>query len=153
MNARPDACPWCQPGLAEVALPGPDGAYQCTACRVRWVTLWDDAGWIIDRTVLCVCGQPAVIKLYVHHRYPRTEYLPEAVDPFYVHGGGWHIETCGNPACEPDALAVCREQIIDFYVLASGWMPCGLTGAQMAGLELSVSATPGGGVRVIDDED
>jgi len=90
---------------------------------------------------ICICGQPTTVKLYVHYKYPRTEYLPEAMDPHYVHGGGYSIETCGSPQCEPDAFLARREQIAD-----------GLSSEQAAVLELQVMLSPEDGMSVIGDE-
>jgi len=103
--------------------------------------------------IQCACGHEAVLRLFVHYRYPRAEWLPEAVDPYYVHGGAGSIETCGNPQCEADAFLACRERIIDNHVLMPGsWMPSGLSAEQMAGLELQVMLSPEGGISVIGGE-
>lgn len=83
----------------------------------------------------CACGRPAVLRLAVHYKYPRAGWLPEAMDPYFVHGGGLGIETCGDPQCEADAFLACREQIVDGHVL----VPSALTAEQVAGLELQVS--------------
>jgi len=89
----------------------------------------------------CSCGHEAIFKQYVRYKYPRSEWLPDAMDPYYVHGGGRSIETCGNRFCERAALVACREQIIDSHVLDQcSWLPCGLSTEQMAGLELEVSS-------------
>jgi hypothetical protein len=102
----------------------------------------------------CACGSPLALRLFIHCRYPRTAYLPEAMDPWYVHGSGYSIEICGDPRCEPDALAACRTQIIDDYVLrALPWMPSGLTDEQIAGLELAATREPGGLISVLGDDD
>jgi hypothetical protein len=103
--------------------------------------------------VTCTCGQPATLKLYVRYRYPRTQYLAEAVDPWYVQGGGESIEICGDPRCEPDALAVCRTRIIDQSVLQALPGSCGLTSEQIAGLELAATREPGGLISVLGDDD
>ncbi len=79
--------------------------------------------------IQCACGQMARVRLYVHYKYPRTNWLPGAMDPFNVHGGGYSIITCGNPQCEPDALLACREQIIS---------SSGLSGERAVALELDV---------------
>ena len=87
----------------------------------------------------CVCGQPVTMRLCVHYKYPRTGWLPEAADPYYVRGGGYSLTTCGNPQCEPDALLACREQIIDGFVFTPRpYLPSGLSAEQVAGLELEV---------------
>jgi len=89
----------------------------------------------------CACGKPATVKQHIHYKYPRSEWLPEAVDPYYVHGGGRSIETCGSRFCERAALVACREQIIDSHVLSPrSWLPSGLSAEQMASLELEMSA-------------
>ena len=90
---------------------------------------------------VCACGHDAVFRQFVRYSYPRAEHLPEAADPWRIHGGGYSIRTCGNPECEPAALETCREQIIDNCVLQSRpWLPSGLSVEQMAGLELGVFA-------------
>lgn len=101
----------------------------------------------------CSCGSPVTLRLFVHHRYPRTEYEPMAVDPYYVHGGGWDILTCGNPQCEADAFLAVREQIIDHHLRMCTWVPLQEAAEQMAGLELLVVASPGEGIRVLGDDD
>lgn len=86
---------------------------------------------------LCACGQPAATTLHVHYKYPRREYLPEACDPWYVHGGGYHLLTCGDPACEASAYLAVREQIIDDMVML--WPPdLQPSDAQLAGVELAI---------------
>jgi hypothetical protein len=112
----------------------------------------DKAGWLIGHTVLCACGQPATLKLYVLHRYPRTEYLPEATDPWSVHGGGYSIEICDDPRCEPDALADCRTRIIDHSVLRAWPGPSGLSDEQIAGLELVATRSPRGLMYIAGDD-
>ena len=104
--------------------------------------VWDD---------ICICGQPATMRLYVHYKYPRAEYLPEAVDPEYVHGFGRSFTTCGDPGCEADAFLACREKIVDHSLLNCPWV----SAWQMAALELQVVLSPGGGMRVLGgfDED
>ena len=88
---------------------------------------------------ICVCGQPSTLKMYVRYKYPRTEWLPAAGDPYYVHGGGQSFTTCGNPHCEADAFLACRDEIIDHHVLTPRpWLPSGLGAEQLAGLELFV---------------
>lgn len=91
----------------------------------------------------CTCGSAATLKLFAHYRYPRTEWMPEAMDPHYVHGGGYSIEVCGNPQCEADAFLACREQII------SNSRRPGLTDGQIAGLELQVALRPEDMMRVL----
>jgi hypothetical protein len=86
----------------------------------------------------CACGQPATRTLYISHRYPRAEYLPEAVDPLYVHCGGYRLLVCEDPGCEPVAFLACREQIIEDLVMRHGMMGRELTGEQLAGVELRV---------------
>jgi hypothetical protein len=84
----------------------------------------------------CTCGHEATLRLPVHYRYPRREYLPEAMDPQYVHGGGYNIFTCGNPQCEADAFLACRERIIGNHTLLS-WLSA-LSAEQAAALDLEV---------------
>lgn len=92
-------------------------------------------------SAVCTCGHDAIFRQIVHYSYPRGEFLPEADDPWRVHGGGYSIRTCGNPHCEPVALEVCRGQIIDDCVLTPrSWLPSGLTADQMAGLVLGVAS-------------
>lgn len=106
-----------------------------------------------DAWSFCACGSPVTLRLYVDYSYPRAEYLPEAMDPWRVHCGGYSMWTCGNPRCEPDALLACREQIIDNFVLTPRpWMPCGLSAEQVAGLELRVTSSPEDGIRIIGSE-
>jgi hypothetical protein len=90
----------------------------------------------------CACGRPAIQRLYVRYRYPRVRWAPDAMDPFYVHGGGCRIETCGNPQCEPDAFLACRERIATR----------GMTVGQAAELELIAMLRPGDGVFCADDD-
>lgn len=87
----------------------------------------------------CVCGQAAATRLHVHYRYPRRQHEPEAMDPWYVHGGGYHILTCGDPACEAAAYLAAREHIIDDMVMMR---PPDLQPSreQLEGLELAVHA-------------
>jgi len=103
----------------------------------------DPALYLGDGWPFCACGSPVTLRLFVNYTYPRAEYLAEAGDPWRVHGGGYSMWTCGNPACEPDALLAVREQIIDDHVLLPhSWLPCGLSAEQMAGLELLVGMSP-----------
>ena len=93
-----------------------------------------------DDSGVCTCGHDAIFRQHVRYSYPRDEFLPEAVDPWRVHGGGYSIRTCGNPECEQVALENCRGQIIDDCVLLPHpWMPSGLSAEQMAGLELGIA--------------
>jgi hypothetical protein len=100
---------------------------------------------------ICVCGQSATVRLYVNYKYPRTEWLPEAGDPEYVHGGGVSFTTCGEPECEPDAFLACREELIDHHLLECPW----ISAEQMTALELQVALSPGDGMRILGgiDED
>jgi len=102
--------------------------------------------------VICICGQPASVRLYVHYRYPRTEYEPMAVDPHYVHGGGPSFTTCGSPQCGAGAFLACRERIISDHLRMCTWLPLSVAAEQMAGLELEVALSPGAGIRVLEDE-
>lgn len=96
-------------------------------------------------TELCTCGQPATTKLYVHYKYPRRRHEPDAMDPWFVHGGGWHALTCGDPGCEPAAFLAARERVMEHMVL--GYPPdLAPNAAQLAGLDLIVSADVGGWV-------
>ena len=53
----PDACPACQPGIPDAALPvtseGSNGGvlntYACAACGTEWATWFDCHGWPIAR--------------------------------------------------------------------------------------------------------
>lgn len=153
MNPFAEACPRCEPGMSDAALPGRDGIYKCSSCGLRWTTRRDRDGWLIDRTVLCACGAPATVKLYVHHKYPRAGWLPEAADPWNIHGGGESIEICEDPRCEPDALLACRVRIIDHSVLRPWPGSCGLSDEQIAGLELVATRGTEGLMGVFGGED
>lgn len=107
-----------------------------------------------DPWPFCACGSPLTLRLSVHYRYPRTEYEPMAVDPWFVHGSpGRDILTCGDPKCEPDALLAIREHIIDHHLRTYTWIPLQEAGAHMAGLELLVTSTFEDGVRILGGED
>jgi hypothetical protein len=97
---------------------------------------------------MCACGHEAVKRLFVNYRYPRAGFLAEAMDPWYVRGGGWSIWTCGNPLCEPDALLAVREDIIDHSLTCFPWV----AGWQMAAIELYVSLEPGAVMRTLGGE-
>lgn len=91
---------------------------------------------------LCACGHPALKQFSINYKYPRAEYLAEAMDPYYAHGGDGHIWTCGNPQCEPSAFLAARERVIDHHVLVPRpWMPCGLSAGQMTGLEVELKVS------------
>ena len=59
MNLPPvDACPQCDPGIPDPALPVGDpetagdgllASYECGLCRAVWHTWVDRYGWVIDR--------------------------------------------------------------------------------------------------------
>ena len=88
------------------------------------------------RATHCFCGQPAILQQSVHYSYPREQYLPEAKDPWSVHGGGYCIRTCSSPQCADAALADCRVRIIDDSVLLPhAW----LSNEQIDGLELEIA--------------
>ena len=65
----PDACPSCQPGIPDAALPvGPvtetaDGGrvadYECSLCRIGWTTAFDEFGWVIDRSIAPIALEAA----------------------------------------------------------------------------------------------
>lgn len=87
------------------------------------------------RATHCFCGQAADVKQHVRYAYPREEHLPQAGDPWRVHGGGYCIRTCGNEKCTEAALADCRVRIIDDSVLLPhAW----LSNEQIDGLELEI---------------
>ena len=102
---------------------------------------------------ICVCGQPASVRLYVYFRYPRTEPEPMAVDPYYVHGSGYSFTTCGSTQCGASAFLTCREQIISDHLRMCTWIPLDVAAEQMAGLEVKVALSPGAGIRVLDGGD
>ena len=55
----PDACPSCQPGIPDAALPlsvteagdGRVADYQCASCGTAWTTLFDRHGWVVERLI------------------------------------------------------------------------------------------------------
>ena len=56
----PDACPRCDPGVPDAALPlGPvldvDGGrvadYECGTCGTGWSAVFDRFGWVIERAM------------------------------------------------------------------------------------------------------
>jgi hypothetical protein len=79
----------------------------------------------------CQCGEPATERLTVRYRYPRAEPVPEAMDPYYVHGGGG-LGTCGSPACEAAAMLAHRAALISI-VRKHG-------GRELAGDEIDITA-------------
>ena len=90
------------------------------------------------RATHCFCGLPTVLEQHVRYSYPRAEYVPQAMDPWRVHGGGYCIRTCGNPQCNLDSreIADCRVRIIDDSVLVPhAW----LSNEQIDGLELEIA--------------
>ena len=55
-----DACPVCDPGVPDAALPVADpepvnggtlASYECGTCRTAWQTWFDAFGWPIDRSI------------------------------------------------------------------------------------------------------
>jgi hypothetical protein len=60
MDQYPDACPVCDPGIPEAALPVGDpeeanggtlSSYECGACGTAWQTWFDRYGWPVDRSI------------------------------------------------------------------------------------------------------
>jgi hypothetical protein len=76
----------------------------------------------------CPCGDPVAVTMIVRYRYPRAEWVMEAMDPYYVHGTGGFVKTCGDPRCEPDAFLACLERAGGDH----------LTAEEAAGLEVMV---------------
>jgi hypothetical protein len=50
----------------------------------------------------CWCGEAIANTIYLHFRYPRATFEPDAVDPWYVHGCR-PTPTCGSAGCEAEA--------------------------------------------------
>jgi len=87
----------------------------------------------------CACGEPSITRLHVHFSYPRKQHEPEATDPWRVHGGGYHVFTCGEIGCEAEAFSVIREKILgDLIKLGAFLGP--LTAEQLADVQLTVHA-------------
>lgn len=63
------------------------------------------------------CGGPVIDRLSVQYRYPRDAYLPEAVDPWWVHGG-MPLLSCGSLACGAAALLAAIDKHITEIALA-----------------------------------
>ena len=85
---------------------------------------------------LCACGKPATKTLYIHTRYPRRRYEPDAMDPWFVHGGAGAMLTCGSPRCTTALLNWhYRPRIVDDMTRPGG---LSLNPEQLAGLELTV---------------
>ena len=68
MMSYPDACPVCQPGIPDVALPLGDAKevsggtladYECASCGTAWSTWFDRHGWPIDRSIAPVTAEQA----------------------------------------------------------------------------------------------
>jgi hypothetical protein len=62
-----DACPVCQPGIPDAALPlssedangGRVTDHQCASCGTAWSTFWDRHGWPIERLIAPVSPEQA----------------------------------------------------------------------------------------------
>jgi hypothetical protein len=65
------------------------------------------------------CGGPALDRLTVRYRYARDVIIPEAADPWYVHGGA-PLRSCGSTACGASALLAVMEEVITKVMLAHG---------------------------------
>ena len=62
-----------------------------------------------------VCREaPEADHLLVTYQYPRNEYTFGAVDPWYVHGGGQFINTCGSPACAATEMLRIRNAMVAY---------------------------------------
>jgi hypothetical protein len=67
------------------------------------------------------CGEPAPDRLTIRYRYPRPACIPEAADPWHVHGSR-SLRTCGSVACGAAALLAVIDEIISDAAIVFGHM-------------------------------
>jgi len=65
------------------------------------------------------CDGPVQHRLCVQYKYPRNDFLPEAVDPWYVHGSA-PLLTCGSPACGAVGLLSVIDRIVTDVAVTLG---------------------------------
>lgn len=80
----------------------------------------------------CRCGEPVTSAIYLRYRLPREQFLPEAMDPWYVNGSS-PASTCGAPGCEAEAYAALF--------------------AEHPGALVAIETEPGGGIFVAGDDE